>query len=268
VTLALRTVVAVVADDSQPPHYEPDIIEFNESVLAPHGLTFQPEWAGKGRNVTFLALAERLLRAVPDPLPAPGLLIVAYALPDPHALERTLSAHLNYALGGGSMSFAVSEQGLAAPFTALRIADSYVRSGRCENAALFILEQVTFPYLMPFAQDTGLVDSGVLLVLGPAGEWGLTGAGPLGPAGVPAGPDVLVVAGSWLDLDPRLTGPKLHRAPPSSYGTSVWLELARHYQDWAQDYRTLVVCDTDPDTGVTQAVTLSRTATGGSHGRP
>jgi hypothetical protein len=76
------------------------------------------------------------------------------------------------------------------------------------------------------------------------------------------------VAGSWLDLDPRLTGPKLHRAPPSSYGTSVWLELARHYQDWAQDYRTLVVCDTDPDTGVTQAVTLSRTATGGSHGRP
>jgi hypothetical protein len=262
--------VAFVPQYGYPCHLDSEVIEFNQSLLEPFGMEIEPEWAGKGRNFTFLALAEQILYSISDPLPEPDLIIVAYALPDPHSLKKTLSSHLNNMLGGGSVSFAISEQGLAAPFTALRVADSFARSGRCRSAALFILEQATFPYKVPFAQDAGLVDSGVLVFLGKAGSWDMTAVRCTGPqteppeliripAGQPAH-DVLVVAGPWIDLGPDAAGPKVHRAPPGSYCTSVWLELARHHQDWARDYSTIVLCDTDPGTGISQAATLSRAA--------
>jgi hypothetical protein len=290
--LSLQTAVAFVPQDSRPCHFEPDVIEFNQTLLAPYGMKFQHEWASKGRNFTFLELAEQILHMAPGPLSGPDLVIVAYALPDPHSMEKTVSSHLNNVLGGRSVSFAISEQGLAAPFTALRVADSYARSGRCRSVALFILEQATFPYPLPFVQDADLVDSGVLLFLGanretPAGSWDLTGvcsAGPQTglpeliriPAGQP-GQEVLVVAGPWTDPGQAgAAGPKIHRVPPGSYCTSVWLELARHHQDWARNYRTIVMCDTDPGTGLSHAVTLSRrgqagrragTPTEDAHGR-
>jgi hypothetical protein len=268
-SLSLQTAVAFVPQYGYPCHFESEVIEFNQSLLEPYGMKFEPEWASKGRNFTFLALAEQILYSLHDPLPEPDLIIVAYALPDPHSLKKTLSSHLNNVLGGGSISFAISEQGLAAPFTALRVADSFARSGRCRSAALFILEQATFPYKVPFAQDAGLVDSGVLMLLGKAGSWDMTAVRSAGPhtelpelIRVPAGQpahDVLVVAGPWIDLGRvEAAGPKIHRAPPGSYCTSVWLELARHYQDWTRDYTTIVLCDTDPGTGISQAATLSR----------
>ncbi len=267
--LSLQTAVAFVPQYSYPCHFEPEVIEFNQAVLAPYGMKFAPERTSEESNFTFLALAEQILYSAPDPLPGPDLIIVAYALPDPHSLEQTLSSHLNNVFGDQSISFAISEQGLAAPFTALRVADSYARSGRCRSVALFILEQATFPYEMPFAQDAKLVDSGVLLFLGQAGSWDMTGVRTASPqAGlselirIPAGQsaqEVLVVAGPWTDLSQAdVAGPKIHRVPPGSYCTSVWLELAGHYQGWAQDYTTIVVCDTDPGTGISQAATLSR----------
>lgn len=37
------------------------------------------------------------------------------------------------------------------------------------------------PYKLPFARDADLVDSGVLLLLGPAGSWDIAGARSTGP---------------------------------------------------------------------------------------
>lgn len=278
-SLSLRSALAFVPQYSYPSRYEPDILEFNESLAGQGGVKFEPARAGEGRNFTFPALAEQLLYSAASPLPVPELLILAYALPDPHALEKLVCPHLVSLLGGQAFCFAISDQGLAAPFTALRVAGSYARSGRCASLALFILEQVTFPYEFPFAADAGLVDSGVLLFFGPDGTWdvtsvrsdgphpdGMRGERPPGICRIPAGQsadDVLLVAGPWLDLGPaEAAGLKIHRAPPGSYCTSVWLELARHCQDWARGYQTIVLCDTDPGTGVSQAVTLSSASAG------
>ncbi len=270
-SLSLHSALTFVPQYGYPGRYEADIVEFNEKLLAPYGMRFEPGRAGGGRNFTFLALAEQLLHAAAGPLPEPDLLILAYALPDPRSPEKLVCPHLASTLGGQAFCFAISDQGLAAPFTALRVASSYARSGRCRSLALFILEQATFPYEFPFAQDAGLVDSGVLLFLGPGGGWDVTGLRWAGsqagvpelvriPAGQPAH-DVLLVAGPWLEPGPAAAaGRKLHRAPPGSYCTSVWLELARHHRDWAQDYTTVILCDTDPGTGASQAVTLSRTS--------
>jgi hypothetical protein len=253
-SLAMQSAVAYVPHHSRPCHFEPDVVEFNESVLAPYDMRFDPSWTAGGTNLTFLDLAEGVLGAVQGPAPDPDLLILAYALPDPHGLEKTLAAHLNRVLGGRSMSFAVSEQGLGAPFTALRVAGAYLESGRCRSAALFILEQTSFPYPEPFVRDADLVDSAVLLTLGAEGGWKVTAAAPDEHA-----PDTLVVTGSWIGSgDTASDGPKVHRAPPGSYCTGVWLELARHAAEWAESYRTIVLRDTDPRTGVGHVATLTR----------
>ena len=269
-SLSLQTVLAFMPQYGYPSYFDREITDFNQALLAPYGMKFEPRLTSESRNFTFAALAEQILYSAPGPLPRPDLVIVAYALPDPHSPEKTLAPHLSDIFGGQSIGFAISEQGLAAPFTALRVADAYARSGRCGSAAVFILEQAAFPYRLPFAQDADLVDSGVLVFLGRAGSWDVTGVRSAGtrtglaelirvPAGHPA-QEVLLVAGPWLDLGAQAPGPKIHQAPPGSYCTSVWLELARHYQDWARDYTTIVLCDTDPGTGISQAVTLSRAA--------
>lgn len=265
VPLSLQAVVSFTPQYGYPSYFDREITDFNQALLAPYGMKFEPQLTS---NFTFAALAEQILYSVPDSLPEPDLVIVAYALPDPHSPEKTLAPHLSNMLGGQSIGFAISEQGLAAPFTALRVADAYARSGRCGSAALFILEQASFPYRLPFARDADLVDSGVLVFLGRAGSWDVTGVrsagagtGPAELIRVPAGhsaQDVLLVAGPWTDLGAQALGPKIHQAPPGSYCTSVWLELARHHRDWAQDFKAIVLFDTDPGTGISQAVTLSR----------
>ncbi len=275
-SLSLQSAVAFVPQYSYPGHFDVGTIDFNQALLAPYGMDFEPELLSKGRNFTFVTLAEQILYSASEPNPDPDLIILAYALPDPHSLEKTVCPHLSNMLGGRSVSFAISEQGLAAPFTALRVADSYARSGRFSTVALFILEQVTFPYKLSFARDTDLVDSGVLLVLGPAGSWDMTDVRSAAPQteqtdflAIPArqpAHEVLVVAGPWVDPSlmeaAEVAGPKIHQAPPGSYCTSVWLELARHYQGWARDYTTIIVCDTDPATGISQAATLCRAGQG------
>ncbi len=260
--------VAFTPQYSCPSYFDREITDYNQALLAPYGMKFEPRLASKRRNFTFAALAEQLLYSAPDPMPRPDLIIVAYALPDPRSPEKTLAAHLSSQLGGQSIGFAISEQGLAAPFTALRVAGAYARSGRCGSAALFVLEQGTFPYELPFGREADLVDSGVLMVLGQAGSWDVTAARSAGPrAGlaelirVPAGhsaQEVLLVAGPGIGLGAQVPGLKVHQAPPGSYCTSVWLELARHHRDWARDYKSVVLCDTDPGTGISQSVTLSR----------
>lgn len=278
-SLSLQSAVAFVPQYSYPGHFDVGTVDFNQALLAPYGMDFEPELLSKGRNFTFVTLAEQILYSDSGPVPDPDLIILAYALPDPHSLEKTVCPHLSNMLGGRSVSFAISEQGLAAPFTALRVADSYARSGRFSTVALFILEQATFPYKLSFARDADLVDSGVLLVLGPAGSWDMTDVRSAAPQteppeflAIPAGQpahEVLIVAGPWVDPShPSLTevagvtGPKIHQAPPGSYCTSVWLELARHYQGWARDYTTIIVCDTDPASGISQAATLRRAGQG------
>ncbi len=85
-----------------------------------------------------------------------------------------VAPYLTDRLGGRAANFAIAQQGLAAPFTALRIASAYARAGRAAEVVIAVLEQTTLPTPFPLVRETPLVDSAAALVLGTssAGEEG------------------------------------------------------------------------------------------------
>jgi hypothetical protein len=275
--LSLQSAAAVVRRDARP--REPDAVldAYHRELLAPYGIEADEELLKRSANIGFPELATDALAALPEPIKDPDLLILSYGLPDRYPLKSTTST-LNYILGGGSRSFAVCEQGLHAPFTALKVGDAFARSGRCSSLALFICEQTTLPYYDPIVHDTPLTDSAALLCFGAGEGWQFRHsrvAAPgesLGPAVAALLDDLpddlpddyaetpaLVVAGPWVSCDALddVDAP-VHCVAPGSYCTSVWLDLARNHQSWAEAYDALVLCDTDPRTGRSQAALIRK----------
>lgn len=266
-TLSLSTASALVRQDRLPFQMDSERDAFQRYVLDPFGMDIDTERLRRAPNIGFTELAESALDALAHPIGSPDLLVFAHAIPDSSPLTA-VTAHLNHLLGGRSHSFGVSEQGLRAPFTALKIADAYARSGRCDTLALFVCEQNTLPYADPFVDDNQLVNSAALLYFDGAGGYEFTGtrAGPPGArldellSSMTSGLDpraTLIVAGPWTASDPlATTSLPVHRCEPGTYCTSVWLELARHHADWAHTYRHVALCDTDPRTGHRQVALL------------
>jgi hypothetical protein len=258
VTTTVRAACSVVSPRGRPYRENPAITAFYEDLLTPFGVGFDEESLRTGRNVFHKDLVDNLIDADDDVgSRKPDLIIVTHALPDVHPFT-TVASHLNMVVGGGTAkSFSISEQGLAAPFTALRVAASFQRSGRCEEALVVVLEQATLPESFPFVDS--LVDSGVMLVLGSSAGLRvarvesttdprettrrlaeLAGEDPAG---------TLLVLGPWVEasgLDPAVA---CQRVDPGSYCTSVWLALADGWRGWHRDYDTVVLCDTEPRTG-------------------
>ncbi|GHF70390.1 hypothetical protein FHX82_005602 [Amycolatopsis bartoniae] len=256
----------------------PGLEEYHRDLLRSFGQDLDPAAAANPPAVTHADLVEQLLDGDPLGPVVPDLVLVAYALPDVHPFTTT-ATHANWRLGNHAASFAVSEQGLAAPFSAVRIADAYFRAGRCSAAVLAVLEQTTLPNQDPLVDKENLVDSGALLLLS-AEDDGLPALGveqiwtqrqPAACArrlaaavGEPGA--TLVVEGPWaLDHGVSGAGVTVDRLGTRTYGTSVWLALAEH-REWAQRYDTVVLHDTDPRSDCCAAVVLrsSREETPGS----
>jgi hypothetical protein len=269
VPLSLRAAAAVVRRDARP--YEPDAVldAYHRELLAPFGIEVDDELLRRSPNIGFPDLAADALAALPRRITDPDLLILAYGLPDRYPLKSTTS-NLNHMLGGGSRSFAVCEQGLHAPFTALKVGDAFARSGRCSSLALFVCEQTTLPYHDQLVHDTPLTDSAALLYFDACDGWQFRQSRVAWPEeslapivaallGDPPDGRALVVAGPWVS-GPDLDGAAapVHHVAPGSYCTSVWLDLARHHRSWAETYDALVLCDTDPRTGRSQAALLRK----------
>jgi hypothetical protein len=263
--LALRVASASVASHRNPYRRDEELMGYQRDLLAPFGVEFREDLLESGSNISFVELAERALHGAPAGVPHPDTVIVTYGLPDCQPL-KTVSSHLDYLFGGGCRSFAVSEQGLGAPFTALRIASAYAASGRCERLALFVLEQTTFPYADPLGPGAPLADCGVLLVFDFGGRWEISGLawsdGGLdgllkAVAGESLAGSVLLVAGPGTE--PVLAGRPgwpVHRVAAGSYCPSVWLDLARHHEDWAREHEAIILADTDPRTGRSHCAVL------------
>lgn len=267
--LTLRSASAYVANHRHPYQRDDWLVSYQQDLLAPFDVPFDEKFLKQGANIGFQELAERALDGL-GPRPEPDLVIIAHGLPD-HYPFRSIGGHVDKLVGGGSENFAISDQGLRAPFTALRIGNAYARSGRCEQVAVVVVEQSTFGQDEPLARDGKLADSAAVLLLDRGtGPWEVASVPPAGHLGAllrdaAVGERPLVVAGPWTDAEQvAAAGLPVHRVAAGSYCTSLWLDLARRHEEWAEHHDSVVLCDTDPRTGRSHAALLRRRDTEGT----
>ncbi|WP_216906632.1 hypothetical protein [Nocardia noduli] len=216
------------------------------------------------RPADHIDLVDRLVAQIPAESFGGDLALLAFALPDSRPY-LTAVTHLNRLTGGRAHSLAVTGQGLGSPFTALRIAMSYERSGRTSKSVVAILESAT-PDVSD-RPDRVKSDSGVLLTFDTtAGHRRVEEIFTLNRAEAPRFAGLVSDTGRLLVVtgptaDPAITPDDrvhVHRASEGSYCTSVWLALASNRERWEADYDVIALFDTDPHTGVSHGAILRR----------
>lgn len=261
----LRAARAVAAPPPNTYEHDPSILAYYRDLVEPFGASVEDELLRAGPNVSHRDLVDRLVADAAADGVNPDLLIVAQALPDITPFTA-IAPYLDRCLGGRSTNFGIHNQGLAAPFTALRVISAFQRAGRSREAVLAVLEQTTLPTRFPLVHDNQLADSGVLLVFGTDGGPRVTSIESFPPHAPPVprlaelavkDPDrTLVVTGPWWAHGEVAAAVHRHQAGPGTYCTGVWLELARHWCSWQRDHGTVLLCDTDPLSGESHLAVL------------
>lgn len=254
----LTATAAVLAPPAGPYVRDEQRLAFYRDLVEPFGSEVDETVLGQAPQRSHHDLIDRLVDGISSH--RPEMVVLAHALPDIHPFSVP-GTYLVRMLGGSGVPVGISQQGLAAPFTALRVLSAYQHT----ETALAVLEQTTLPTRFPLVHDNNLVDSGVLLLFG--GEGGPT-LGEVRAADDEAGLQAelselvtdpaatLLVLGPWCTTAVLPDGVPVHRAGPGSYCTSVWLALAEHWQTWQRTYAAVILCDTEPRTGTTHLAVL------------
>ncbi|SCG51117.1 serine/threonine-protein kinase [Micromonospora rifamycinica] len=106
----------------------------------PAGL-FDPASGSPGQS--YAEMAEALVRGLVSPDEPVDLLVLAFSGHD-MLPGRATATYLSHVCPGNPLAFAVCDQGSAAPFSGLRIAQAYAASGG--RALLIAVEQAVLPY--------------------------------------------------------------------------------------------------------------------------
>ncbi|KQV13277.1 MULTISPECIES: hypothetical protein [unclassified Kitasatospora] len=210
---------AALAGD--PVHAE-RLARYLADLLHPYGLSPDPsEHVGQ----SYGEMGEALIHAAVPAGESVDLLVLAYSIPD-LTPGRATATYLSHVCPGTPMAFAVSDQGTASAFTALRLVDAYARSGGLRRALLLVVEQNSLPYDPGIPVTVPAESRGVALLFGEP----LPGERPArvsAPAAEPAGAELL------------------RNSDPSQPGTGVWWELAGELARPAAGPRRLLLADHD-----------------------
>ncbi|MFI2714430.1 hypothetical protein ACH495_30355 [Micromonospora sp. NPDC018662] len=232
-----------------PEPYRPDPLleEYLSDMTASYGRRFDRDRHAAASRNSFTEMADRLVRDLDLAVPV-DLIAIAHSTPDGDP-RRVTACYLNELVHGDPLAFAVSDQGPAAAFTALRLLGTYSGDFPGCRALLLILEQTTMSYEVVGSRfPVPGHDIGVAVLLEPAGSDGATvhqrpdvpaeAAGTLLDELVPA--DAVLIAGPGLTTDrPVVSAPDLGAA-------GVWAEFARCRADTAGP---IAVADHDPVSG-------------------
>ncbi|MCX5214947.1 hypothetical protein OG689_37775 [Kitasatospora sp. NBC_00240] len=273
---------------------DPDLRVFVADLTRPYGVPLREDLLAEGVGHSYGEMAEGLLR---DALPADepvDLLILAFSSPDVRP-GRSAALHLSRFCPGSPLAFAVCDQGSAAPFTALRIATDYARTGACRRAVVLVMEAAHLHHEPARPVALPQRHCAVVLVCEAADGKGDDGEGvdavvrqSSGPAADPApelvraewaalGPAAALVLGPELDLPPdgrdsgadvRPGGPEhpvpLGRPDPdrtvAARGgqplTGIWTALAERLPGWRAERRPVLLADLDRRLGRLSTLTL------------
>lgn len=190
------------------------------------------------------------------------LLIFAFAIAD-LAPGRSTATYLAHLCPGEPLAFTICDQGIAAPYTALRLLGAYSRSVGCRRALLMVAEQATTLYDPPVPAAMPTRHAAVLLgfdadgqsSLGPirqvrgialAAAYDVVSAAvtELAPSG-----DVTLITGNGFDScgpPPPLACGQHLAAPPGQPCTGAWWELIGALGSSATAGRRVLIADYDP----------------------
>ncbi|MHC3455195.1 beta-ketoacyl-[acyl-carrier-protein] synthase family protein [Streptomyces prasinus] len=213
-------------------------------------------WLTGGPGVSYHDMVRVVVERLGDDLAGIDLVVTVDVGPDCRH-QSFPACLLGAALPGDPLVLGISEQGVAGPFTALRIAHDQLRAGLRRRALVLVLEQSTLP---PDSPGRPREDVAVALLLG-------DGTGPrLGR------PEVDVV-GRAVDAVPRQKAPHAVGPPrvsgpapapvaaPRRPGAGVWPALAHLMEHSGGRPRTadgrLVIAERDPVLPYACRVTLT-----------
>lgn len=165
---------------------------------------------------------------------APQIAVLAYVTPD-FEHTRFAASLLHARLPGDPLTFAVSDQGVLSPFTALRVAVEYARRCGWTRLLLVVADQSSQPFPHPESGQLAVDrDAAVALLLGwEGGDAPVAGLGQGRPEqALPAlrtdlAGASLLAAGVGLADGPELPlpGPRRRNAPAGQPCTGVWSAL-------------------------------------------
>jgi hypothetical protein len=248
-TLGITSAAAVLAEPGKPYDYRPEEYRYLQDLLRPYGRTVDNSRLESGTNVSHAGLFAKLIAGRAGEAARPDLVIVAYALPDLQPFY-SLSSNVMSELGGTGRNMAISEQGVAAAFTAVQVAAAYDRTRQADRTVILVLEQATLPTPDELVDRIKPADAGALLVLSHGAVPRVAGIAHVERAGVAASisrwllGQTLVVCGAHLDVE--APGVEVHRVRFPTYSVGPWFELARHWQSWTREFDRIVLAEADP----------------------
>ncbi|MFF1920178.1 hypothetical protein ACFVW8_06320 [Streptomyces sp. NPDC058221] len=266
-TLRLRTAVSVLEPSAPAPASRPAASDGGDDAVVAVGETPGHEPDGQAATAGHTRLVDLLVDQVPETAEGPDLLQLTYARPETSGF-KTVASYLNMRTGGDAHSFALCGQGFGAPFSAMRVADAYERTGRISKSLLAILDCAPPDAEEPV--DGTPADSGVLLTFDTSpGPGAVSTIASVGSSELraylaeltPVDGRLLVVLGPGCD--PGVVpaqGADLHHASSDGYGTGVWAALAQHWTRWESAYAVVVLCDTESRSSDTSHLLVLRAA--------
>ncbi|WP_327287794.1 hypothetical protein [Streptomyces sp. NBC_01198] len=208
-------------------------------LLQPHGLALDEQAFGCGGQ-SYGEMAEELIQRAVPPGESVDLLVLAYSVPD-ITPGRATATWLSHVCPGRPLALAVSDQGPAGAFTALRLVRAYAAGAGLARALLLLVEQPALPYppAGPVALPAGAY--GVALLLGPPTPGDRRRPVALGPVSVRprSAADLLPALAGAPGPVTALLGPavaaashpalaevaRVRTADPGRPATGVWWEL-------------------------------------------
>ena len=239
-------------------------------MTAPYGLAVRTDLIEQGVGHSYGEMCLPLLdELVSEERPA-DLLVLATAIPDVRP-GRATATFLSWHCAGAPLSFAVSDQGLLAAFTALHLIDGYARTGGCRRAVLLVAEQPTLFHELPVPTPVPDRAAAVGVVLEPDESGGglsirrhtklaehdvaeVLAAEVAGLSGDDAEPAVLLGAG-LADVADRSGGDVWVCGSDQPF-TGSWLELSRRFLDWREAGKPMLLAEYDPTVGYLFSATL------------
>jgi hypothetical protein len=228
-----------VFDGSSNSALDPMLRVYLSDMVRPYRLTLREDLLQGGSGQSYGEMAGALMReTVPGDQPV-DLIVLAFAIHDV-VPGRSTASHLSHICPGGPMAFAVCDQGVAAPFTGLRLMREYARTAGCRRTLLVVVEQATLHY-DGFAAGTAPAGTA------PAGT-APAGTAPAGTAPAGTAPAGTAPAGAAEQARHAAAVPKRHAAVTLLFGESGpgRLEIVRqHAGVAAAQVRDLLTAELD-----------------------